>query len=376
MVNVAATIMRSAVAFAALLLGPISTALAHWPDQPPHQFADLGEFEFEGGGKIPNLRMSYVTHGKLNGAKDNAILFMHGFGLNHHQADHLIGPGRPLDTDKYFIICTDELGNTQTTFEHSTSPTNSGLKMSFPPYNTRDKVKAEHLVVTRALKIPRLLAITGISAGAMDTLQFAVSYPDFMDGIFPIVGGAQVTTQGFFFGSLMGSVLESCDGWEGGSYAQNPAQCATNALSVLVPYFYTRDWWKQHVDTPEAYTKWRNAWGDYYLDIQEARDLHYRLMAFGRGWLGDTPGFNGDLNAVLGSIKARTLYIVSPQDQFFPPDYIEAEVKAIPNARAFWIDSNAGHLICCNADPQATWVIGEAIRAFLDELIAQRRSAK
>jgi homoserine O-acetyltransferase len=248
--------------------------------------------------------------------------------------------------------------------------------MNFPLYNTRDRVKAEHLVVTRALGIPRLLAATGISSGAMGTLQFAVSYPDFMDGIFPIVGAAQVTTQGFFFGSLMASVLQSCDGWRGGSYEQNPAQCATNGLSVLIPYFYTRDWWRQHVDTPEAYTKWRNAWGDYYLDIQEARDLHYRLMAFGRGWLGDTPGFNGDLNVVLGSIKARTLYIVSPQDQFFPPDYIEAEVKAIPNARALWIDSNAGHLICCNADPQATWVMGEAIRAFLDEVIAQRRSAK
>jgi homoserine acetyltransferase len=44
-------------------------AIAHWPDQPAHQFADLGEFEFEGGGKVPNLRMSYVTHGKLNAAK-------------------------------------------------------------------------------------------------------------------------------------------------------------------------------------------------------------------------------------------------------------------------------------------------------------------
>jgi homoserine O-acetyltransferase len=67
----------------AILTVAFTPALAHWPDQAPHQFADLGEFEFEGGGKIPNLRMSYVTHGKLNAAKDNAILFMHGFVAKH-----------------------------------------------------------------------------------------------------------------------------------------------------------------------------------------------------------------------------------------------------------------------------------------------------
>ena len=55
---------------------------------------------------------------------------LHGFAANHHWADHLIGPGKPLDTDKYFVICPDELGSPQTTFEHSTSPTNSGLKMT------------------------------------------------------------------------------------------------------------------------------------------------------------------------------------------------------------------------------------------------------
>ena len=65
--------IAAAVAVAALLLSSAPLALAHWPDQPPHQFADLGEFDFEGGGKIPNLRMSYVTHGTLNAAKDNAI---------------------------------------------------------------------------------------------------------------------------------------------------------------------------------------------------------------------------------------------------------------------------------------------------------------
>lgn len=354
-----------------LAYGPLVSA--HWPDQAPHQIANLGELKLEGGGVIKNLKMTYVTHGKLNAGKDNAILFMHGFGLNHHQVDHLIGSNKPLDTDKYFIICTDALGATQTTFEHSTSATSSGLKMKFPFYNGRDMVKAQYRLITEALGIPRLLAVTGISSGADQSVQFAVSYPDFMDGIFPVVGGAVWGTQGYFFGSLMVSSIETCKGWDGGNYDENPKQCASNALSVLIPYFYTREWWDQYIDTPEAYTKWRSSWGDYYLDVQDARDLYYRAMVWGRGWVGDTPGFNGDLNAVLGSIKAKTLFIYSPRDQFHLPHHVETQVKAISNARAVAIDSVAGHLICCNGDPQATRILGETIREFLLELSARQK---
>ena len=361
---------------AALLTFHSPLTLAHWPGQPSHQFADLGEFEFERGGKIENLRLSYVTHGKLNAAKDNAILFMHGFGMNHHQADHLIGPGKPLDTNKYFIICPDELGNTQTTFEHSTSPTTSGLKMNFPAYNGRDRTTAKYRLLTQVLGISHLLAVTGISDGAEQSIQFSVSYPDFMDGSFPISGGAMGGTQAFFFVPLLLSTIESCEGWDNGNYNENTAQCATNALSVLIPYFFTREWWEQYVDTPEAYTRWRNIWGDYYLDIQDTRDLYYSAMKWGRGWVGDTPGFNDDLNAVLGSIKAKTLFIYSPQDQFVPPEYVEIQLNAIPGAKSVAIDSNAGHLICCNADPQADREMGQAIRAFLEELLGKRKAGR
>jgi homoserine O-acetyltransferase/O-succinyltransferase len=347
-------------------------AQAHWPGQPQHQMAHLGDLPLESGGVIKNLRMSYVTHGTLNAAKDNAILFMHGFGANHHLLDHLIGPGRSLDTAKYFVICPDELGSTQTSFEHSTSPTNSGLKMRFPPYKGRDQIKAEHKLVTETLGIRRLLAVTGISSGAAHSIQLAVSYPDFMDGIVPISGGALANSQHFFYWRLMASIIESCPGWNGGNYDENPKECAANALSVLIPYFYSREWWDQYVDTPEAYTKWRNGWGDYYLDVQDARDLYYRRMAIVSGWVGDTPGFNGDFSAALRSIKARTLFVASPHDQFFAPPHIEAQVKAIPWARVVWVDSVAGHLICCNADPKATRILDEAMGAFLRELSVQR----
>jgi homoserine O-acetyltransferase/O-succinyltransferase len=349
---------------------------SHWPDQPPHQIARLGKLSLEGGGVIDDLKMSYVTHGKLSKAKDNAILFMHGFGLNHHNIDHLIGPGRPLDSDKYFIVCVDGLGNTQTTFDHSTSPTNSGLKMNFPAYNGRDQVNAVYKLLTEGLGIKHLFAVTGISMGGMQSLQMAVSYPRFVDGIVPIVGGALWGTHGYFRGPWMLSILRSCAGWNDGNYVENPKECATNSISAMVPYFYSRDWWQQYVDTPEAYTRWRIAWGDYYLDIQDARDLYYLILSFGRSAIGDTPGFGGDWQAALRSIKAKTLFIASSYEQFFLPEQIEMQAKLIPNARVVSIDSIAGHLICCSGDPQATRAMGEALRGFLTELSEKRRGTK
>lgn len=351
-------------------------APAHWPDQPPHRMAQLGEFKFEGGGAIANLKMSYVTHGKLNAAKDNAILFIHGYGGNHHVLDHHIGPGRALDTDRYFIICPDALGATQTTYDHSTSPSNSGLKMAFPQYNQRDLVKAQYLLVTQALGIAHLLAVTGISSGAAYTLQFAVSYPDFIDGIVPIVGGVLDEAAGNLLGETMQSILETCAGWQGGDYDVNPQACTTNSMAVLVARFYTRDWWEQHVDTPEAYQRWRTAMGAFYVDIQDARDLYYLNRSFGAGSLGDTPGVNGDVMAALRSIKAKTLFVYNLQDQMNPPGKIERQVQAIPGARAAALDSPAGHTAWYDADPQATVAMGRAIQAFLSELSAARAAVR
>ena len=364
------------VAVALWLAASSLAAHAHWPGQPQHQFAELDDLKLESGEVIKNFRMSYVTHGKLNAAKDNAILSIHGFAANHHLFDHMIGPGRPLDTDKYFVICPDTLGATQTGYERTTGPTNSGLKMKFPFYNYRDKVNAQYRLVTEVLGIPHLFAVTGVSGGGWMSVQFAVSYPQFMDGILPVVGSALWGTQGRYHFPLMISVLESCKGWDGGNYDENPRQCASNALSIMATYFYSRDWWNQYLDTPEAYQQWRNTFGEYYLDIQDARDLYYLIVAGSRGWVGDTPGFNGDLGKALGSIKARTLLIYSPQDEFYQPHHFEAQAKMIPGARSLPIESNAGHLICCNADPNATRVMGDAIRNFLQELGASRMSAK
>jgi homoserine O-acetyltransferase len=360
-----------------LSLFPMSffPAFAHGPDQPPHRIADLGELVLESGEVLKTLRMSYVTHGTLNAAKDNAVLFLHGFAANHHLADHLIGPGKPLDTDKYFIICSDSLGNTQTGFEHSTSPTSSGLKMAFPVYNTRDMVKAEYTLLTQGLAIPHLRAVTGISMGAQKALQLAVSYPDFMDGIIPVVGGALWSTEVVLTMRQLQSIIELCGGWQNGHYETNPRECAAAALRSLVPSLYTRAWWNEQITTPAAFQHWEQTW-DSAIGGQDARDLYLLAKALGRTTVADTPGFHGDLSAALHAIKAKTLFIVSPEDEFLPPQYTEIQHRAIAQSRVVSIDSDAGHFICCGADPQATWILGEAIRGFLRELDAAKATGQ
>ena len=342
-------------------------ALAHGPDQAPHQIAELGEFQLERGGVINNLRMSYVTHGKLNQARDNAILIMHGFAGNHHNADHLIGPGKAFDTNMYFVVASDSLGNTQTGFDHSTSATTSGLKMDFPAYNGRDMVNAEHRLVTAGLGIDHLAALAGISMGGYKTLQFAVSHPDFMDAAIPIVGSGLWSSMGFLSGLLLRSAIENCAGWEDGYYDENPRECAAAALTGMIPQFYTRVWWDENAASAEDFRAWHGRWWDAYLGVQDARDLY--PMSTAPREVADTPGFEGDLAAALGAINTKVLLIFSPHDQFQSVELIEKQDAMILDSRILSIDRNTGHMICCGEDPVATGIMTKEIAPFLDALV-------
>src|SRR5215831_9826643 len=99
--------MHKALAIVACVLALAAQAPAHTPSQPPHQLYKIGDLALESGEVIKDFSISYVTHGTLNAGKSNAILMVTAISGNHHRLDFLIGPGKSLDTDKYFIICTD-----------------------------------------------------------------------------------------------------------------------------------------------------------------------------------------------------------------------------------------------------------------------------
>src|SRR5690349_24171231 len=115
--KLAATILASILAAGLALSMP---AAAHSPQQAPHQSYSEGDLKLESGGVVKDFSISYVTHGKLNEKKSNAILMVTAISGNHHRIDFLIGPGKSIDTNKYFVIATDAIGNGLTT-----SPRNS-----------------------------------------------------------------------------------------------------------------------------------------------------------------------------------------------------------------------------------------------------------
>jgi homoserine O-acetyltransferase len=134
--NVARVVLLSV-----LLSGP---AAAHTAQQPPHQLYSEGDLALESGEAIKDFSISFVTHGRLNAEKSNAILMVTAISGNHHRIDFMIGPGKALDSDKYFIICTDAIGNGLTT-----SPSNSKAqpRMQFPKFTIRDMVESQYRLV-------------------------------------------------------------------------------------------------------------------------------------------------------------------------------------------------------------------------------------
>jgi homoserine acetyltransferase len=139
---------------------------------------------------------------------------------------------------------------------------------------------------------------------------------------------------------------------------------------------YSREWWNENITTPEAFQQWREFLYKVYFGVQDARDAYLLSKAMQRFDIARTPGFNGDLMTALKSVKAQTLFIVSPYDEWYLPKHIEIQHKATPNSKLVSIDANVGHLICCGVDPQATWIMGEAIGGFLRELSAGKVAAK
>src|SRR5262245_26363105 len=313
--------------------------LPGWIDRP-HQKIRLGDLALESGEAIRNFEISYVTHGTLSSAADNAILVLTAIGSIHHRLDFLIGPGRPLDPDRYFIICADAIGNGMTT-----SPSNSQTHpdLAFQRFAIRDMVASQRKLVD-ALGIRQLAAVVGASMGGMQALQWGVSAPDFMRGIVALVPMARTRPWAAAMNEVARRILMSDAGWPSGPYGAgydawaaqsriitNRTPLALEAVSAAsVPALVS-----------EMVATARRAGPDPV-------DWVYQSLAYDAHDVGTTPGFGGDTAAALRSIRAPTLLMVPELDLYNPvEDAIEA-AALIPNATLVRLAGYAGHAVAAD----------------------------
>jgi len=365
--------MRFTITAATVLLAVALPVFAHGPNDPPHQALALGDFKLESGETIRDFSISYVTHGTLNADKSNAILMVTAIGGNHHRIDYLIGPGRALDPSKYFIIATDAIGNGLTT-----SPSNSKTqpRMQFPRFNMRDMVNSQQRLVTEKFGIRKLVTVVGASMGGMQALQWAVSFPDMMQSVVPIIPLARTPAWTTGVLEMLRQSIMTDARWKDGNYAASepPEQGMRlwagwlSGVIVRTPVFQ-EELYPKGGDDEIKYLKGVQDSGWKRMD---ATDWIYQSWAYDQHDVGTTPGFNGDYNRALGAIKAKTL------TDLLNPEYEAIQAaRQIKDARYVAINDNRplGHLSGAGAIASENDVQNREIAAFLDSLGKDGRKA-
>jgi len=357
--------ITSVLAFAAV--GVVAgTALAHKPEEPPHQLYQMGDFKLESGEVIKDFAISYVTHGKLNANKSNAILLVTAISGNHHRLDFMIGPGKALDPDKYFIVATDAIGNGLTT-----SPSNSTAQphMQFPKFLIRDMVASQQRLLSEHLGINHLVAVVGPSMGGMQTLQWGVSHPEFMDGLVALVPLAKTPawTVAVLEASRKAIMLDPA--WQQGNYARPPEQGIRLWRDILLLAARTPEIYReQFPNNPLEVLTWLENTETSQIKAFDANDWIYQTWAYERHDVGSTPGFSGDTAKALQAIKAKTLILIGSKDLLNPEWEPQDAAKHIRNAKVVTIRPGAvtGHAAAGGAFAADVEFINRETIGFLD----------
>lgn len=286
------------------------------------RFLELGDFELELGGSLPDARLAYRVIGTLAPARDNAILFPHMYSGTSASLDGWIGPGRALDPDRWCVICPDQLGSGR-----SSSPSNT--RGPFPDLTIGDDVCAQERLL-ETLGIERLALVVGYSMGAQQAYEWAVRSPGSVCRLACIAGLARTTAANAL---LVDASVEALRGGGAGAHARFWA-----ATGLSADFFRCEGWRAAGFASVADLVK--RLFEDDYAGPDPA-DLLCQLGKWRRADVARHTG--GDLQAALARIEATTLVVGFSHDAWFPAADCEAEQRSIPDSKFRLVESLWGH---------------------------------
>ena len=330
------------------------------------------DFRLESGDMLREVRLAYVSRGKLAPDGRNAILVTHGYTSGPRMIEPgvassegawstLVGPGAPIDTDRYFVVCSNMLGSSYGSTNAASIDPRSGKPYGskFPRITVADIVTAQKRLLAH-LGVTHLRAVVGPSYGGFQAFQWAVTFPDFMDGVAPVVTSPLPPQSDRRDGLLRW--FEKDPNWNGGDYYDTGGVRETlTALRVdTLTRYGMADSLSRAFPDPVARDAELRRIASAWAEVFDANSLFI---------LGDAMA-TYDITKDYGRIKVPVLYVLSRTDELFPPSLapgVMAGLRAAGVDAAYVeIDSEHGHL-ASGADA-GKWA--PALRDFIAKLEA------
>jgi homoserine O-acetyltransferase len=336
------------------------------------------------GAGLPAYDIAYETYGELNAARSNAVLVCHALNASHHVAgvyadepknegwwDNLVGPGKPLDTRRFFVVGSNYLGSCfGSTGPASVNPaTGKPWGADFPVVTVEDWVEAQARLADR-LGIERFAAVIGGSLGAMQALQWTLSYPDRIRHSVVIAAAPKLTPQNIAFNEVARQAIITDPDFHGGHYYEKGVVPARGLRIARMIGHITYLSGEAMAEKFGRVLRRPSLGFDFDIDFEVESYLRYQGDKFSTYFDANTylritkaldyfdpaQDFGGNLSAALARAKAAFLVVSFKSDWRFPPSRSREIVRALLDNRRIVsyleIDAPGGHDAFLLEDPR------------------------
>ena len=352
--------------------------------------------KLKGGAELPAFDIAYETYGELNAVRSNAVLVCHALNASHHVAgyyaedkanlgwwDNLVGPGKPLDTNRFFVVGSNYIGSCfGSTGPASINPaTGKPWGADFPVVTVEDWVEAQARLADH-LGIERFAAVIGGSLGAMQALQWTLSYPERIRHSIVIAAAARLTPQNIAFNEVARQAIMTDPDFHGGHY-YDKGVVPTRGLRIARMIGHITYLSGEAMAEKFGRLLRRGAPGfDFDIDFEIESYLRYQGDKFSTYFDANTylritkaldyfdpaADFGGSLPAALARAKAAFLVVSFKSDWRFPPPRSREMVRALLDNRRIVsyleIDAPGGHDAFLLEDPR----YHKALRAYFGNI--------
>jgi len=311
---------------------------------PDFDIFETADFTLQRGITVPSARLAYKTYGTLAEDKSNVILYPTSYGAQHYDTEWLIGPGRVLDPDDWFIVIPNMFGNGL-----STSPSNVPPPFGtdrFPLFTHWDNVHAQRRLLSEVFGIDRLALIYGWSMGAQQALHWGALFPDQVERICAVCGSARTSIHNRVFLEGVRATLTGDPAWRGDHFSDHPKRGLRAMGRVYAGWAMSQAFYREKLYETVGFASLEDflvrSWEANFLR-RDAHDLLASLETWLASDISDNLIYQGDLSKALAAISARSIIMPSRSDLYFTPEDSALETAMMPNAEFRAIESIWGH---------------------------------